>query len=399
MNRADFINELVKKVESLHKIIIANKDRNTKECRHYSYNAQTGTSIKLISHEEIEEFSDLLDLVSKYSNFSQVFSSDYIENEITITLHKTLSKPDSIQEEINLLYSKIAGNSTKKWFIISEVENIRVLNDTNFRLIDCTIKLLKEEDVPCDRQLTVVGKYSLSDFIMKPCIFTSVVAGDKEKAKNLAFQNFNHSFNLLRVYFPHFKPAIKGTLQSGRYEIYTINLENQDVSLSHSRTGDMLLQEAYLDDDLYKYLQDSGIKELESNSSITKVVKNCLHWLGIGLDEDLPSAKLLNFVTILEATLKTKSESTELKLRVADRCALLLGSNFTEKKEITKYISQIYNARSKVVHTGVIIEDQNIAEIAGAYAREVLKQLIKQNSEHQGNFEKFIEKIDDKKYL
>ncbi len=399
MNKIGFINELTKKVKLLDEAIIANKDKSAEECRHYSFNAQTGTSIKLVSHEEIEEFSDLIDFVFKYSNFSQLFSSSYIENEITITLHKTLENPDSIQEEIELLYSKLTGDSTKKWFIISEIENIRLLSDTSFSLIDCTIKFLKKDDIPCDLDFTVIGKYSLSDFLNKPCIFTSVVAGDKEKAKNLAFQNFNHSFNLLRVYFPLFKPAIKGTLQSGLYEIYTINLENHDVGLSHSRTGDMLLNHAYLDDDLYKYLQDMGIKELENNSSITKVVKNCLHWLGIGLDEDLPSAKLLNFVTILESTLKTKSESTELKLRVADRCALLLGTNFSEKKEIISYLSKIYNTRSKVVHTGVIIEDQNIAEIAGAYAREVLKQLIKQNSEHSGNFEKFIEKIDDNKYL
>ncbi|ABE52606.1 hypothetical protein [Methanococcoides burtonii] len=65
-------------------------------------------------------------------------------------------------------------------------------------------------------------------------------------------------------------------------------------------------------------------------------------------------------------------------------------------------ISKIYNARSNVVHKGKMIydvnADENIDEIAGKYARQVLKHLIYQNSEHKGDFKKFISKIDDQKY-
>lgn len=156
--------------------------------------------------------------------------------------------------------------------------------------------------------------------------------------------------------------------------------------------------EAYLNTNLYSKLIERGIENLSNNNSISKVVKECLHWYGIGLDEKMPSAKLINFVTILEAALKRNGERTELKQKVSDRCAFLLDTTFDSRKKIVKEISKIYDERSKVVHTGTIVDDQNTAVLAGGYARAVLIELIQKNSHLNGNFEKFIDELDDLKY-
>jgi len=117
--------------------------------------------------------------------------------------------------------------------------------------------------------------------------------------------------------------------------------------------------------------------------------------LTLGLDEKYPSARLLNFVTVLESTLKKDGENTELKRAVSERGAILLHEKFEDRKEVFKQLREIYDTRSKVVHTGVLIDDKNLASLAGGYARTVLIKLIKQSKDLNGNFDDFIINLDD----
>jgi hypothetical protein len=115
---------------------------------------------------------------------------------------------------------------------------------------------------------------------------------------------------------------------------------------------------------------------------------------GLGLDEKYPLARLLNFVTVLESTLKKKSENTELKISVSERGDILLYKEFEERKKAFKQLKEIYDTRSQIVHTGVLIDDKDLASIAGGYARAVLIELIKQSKDLNGNFDGFIMNID-----
>lgn len=396
LNESEFISEVIEKIKYLLKAAILNKESNIRQSFRFSHNAKTNTKIIFCTFEEIDYLNNFIHFILNYNNFNNVYSTKYLDEQIINILHSTLDDTGTVPSEVKLLYDKLKKDSRKKWFILSEIANIKVSASSSFRLIDCTIKMLSKEDIPLG--VKDISTYSIKECIAKPCIFTTVIAGDVEKAKNLAFQNFSQSFNLLRLYFPFLKPAIKGMLHSGNYTIYSFIIGEEKVNVLNSTSGDSKFQPIYLNETVYSYLQYSGINDLENNNSITKVVRNCLHWYGMGLDEELQSAKLLNYITVFESVLKKQSESTELKQRVSDRCALLLKTTFTERKMLAEHISKIYNERNKVVHTGVIINDENIAETAGFYAREVLIQLIKANAECKGNFEEFINNIDDKKY-
>ncbi|MCD6573943.1 MAG: hypothetical protein J7K95_07620, partial [Thermoplasmata archaeon] len=218
-----------------------------------------------------------------------------------------------------------------------------------------------------------------------------------EKAKEKALHNFMISFNLLRLYFPTFKPTLKGSLLSGMQGLVIYNETEKNVITSLSRIGDLPLNSAYLNKDLYGKLKGLGIEELRKNHEIAKVAKECLYWYGLGLDEKYPSAKLLNFVTVLESVLKRKNETTELKRAVAERGAILLYNQFEDRKEAVDQLKKIYNIRSKVVHTGTLIGDKDIAFLAGEYARMILIELIRRSREFNGNFSRFIDYIDDMK--
>lgn len=204
-----------------------------------------------------------------------------------------------------------------------------------------------DPNFPVDKKK--LGGIKEFDYLHKPCIYTTVKAGDAERANMLAIENFTLSFSLLKLYAPSFKPVLKGTLLAGDRKLTSYNITTERIHNSSSTTGDLPLNHAYLDNDFYSHLKQKGIAELSTNSSITIVVKQCLYWYNMGLEEELPSAKLLNFVTILESSLKKKAERDELKQRVADRCALLLENKFEERKKIVDDISDIYKIRSKVV--------------------------------------------------
>lgn len=397
ISKDEFLNDLEIKVISFAKILESNKHKHERALMS-SESAIYGTYIKIFTFDELEEFNKILSFVLTYSPIGKKFSKIYIEKEIINILHKVLVDIASVSFELKAFYSDLINNSNDEWFIISELENIRLLNTTPFQLLDSTMKIINKLDLPFDEE--EFEKIRGFDYVMKPCVYTIVKAGDVDKAKMLATRNFVLSFSLLRLYAPDFKPFLKGTLITGSRDLSSYNTKKKIIDSSSSKTGELPLNHAYLDSELYSRLEEKGISALTDNNSITKVVKECLHWYKIGLEEEeLPSAKLLNFVTILESALKRKGEQDELKQRVADRCALLLASTFEDRKKIVTNITEIYKLRSKVVHTGAIIEDTDFAELAGAYARAVLIELIQKNSEYGGNFERFIDDIDDKKYL
>jgi len=140
---------------------------------------------------------------------------------------------------------------------------------------------------------------------------------------------------------------------------------------------------------------ESGIGKLQKESTISKVVKECLYWYGLGLDEIYSAAKLVDFVTVLESTLKKKGETTELRRTVSERGAVLLNNSFDDRKTAFEQLKKIYDLRSKVVHTGALIDNKDLAIMAGSYARAVLIALIEKSEEFNGNFEEFINYIDD----
>ena len=83
--------------------------------------------------------------------------------------------------------------------------------------------------------------------------------------------------------------------------LYLIFLEAvflDQTDLGISKDNNHFLVDARIGKDNYELLVDTGIKELEKDTAITKVVKDCLYWFGLGLDEKHPSAKLLSFVTV-----------------------------------------------------------------------------------------------------
>lgn len=372
-----------------------NKPHSFRNTLFQSANLKDKTNVVALNYSELEIFEKPINYLLKQKQISERYSKTFIRSKITDINHKLIKDESKIKEYIRDLLKELF-ELPKEYFIISKIENIRILDDLEYEIINSKIKIIQESDLPFKKEnLKILGRNF--GIINEPCIFTKVMAGDDEKAKEMSLHNFLISFALLKLYAPHFKPFIRGNLLSGNQELIVFNKTKKSLSPHLSRTGNLPLNHAYLNKKFYDELKRKGISELRKDNDISKIAGACLYWWGLGLEEKNPSAKLINFVMVLESSLKRKEEMTELKRAVSERGAILLGKDFTERKKIYRDLNKIYDIRSKIVHTGVLKGDHDFANLAGSYAKEILITLISSSKRLDGNFEKFIEEIDDKK--
>lgn len=432
MNQKEFAKEFESQINDFCQMIYNNKPNQLGNLkRSFSFDYQNDVIIS--SMEQLDKFNHIINDITYYVDFKGRFSSEYIEEEVIRLLHKLLDDSTRASVYLQELYTNLYDKSDHEWFIITQLNNIELKKTTPFKLIDSTMKIMFQEDfleestaIKHKRQDQSVTNLlnmfllpdSLDNWILKPCIYTNVKAGDKFKARDFAIDNFNTSINLLRLYFPNYKITIEGYISLSDNPINNSqNIISYDKTEGFRNLSPLKILPRFLklDIELYKELEKLGIHNLSDNSEISKRIKECLYWYGLALDTSFLSAKLLNYVTILEHILKIKDEKTELSQRIADRCALFLETDFKKRKDICEKIKDIYDLRSNIVHSGDIfdknpmdkkpkkkIEDLRsnleLVNRAAEYARSVLLKLIKENNRFNGDFNAFIYELDDMKY-
>ena len=337
---------------------------------------------------------------------SEKYSDEFIVREFFTLYRKLLFESGSkgtiaiddsnINTHMENLISKLLDSQEETFHFVSEVYNLEMGDDQEYRFIDSTIKILKQEDLShIDKKLQEHGR----DLIGKPAILTKVQAGEGDfaKAKERAFYNFKLSLYLLRLYFPYAKPVLKGCLTNEDQLFIGYGKRSKICYRDTVPEGNSRSYPAFLDSEKYGDLVNEGITALEKDCSISKVAKDSLYWFGLGLDEEYLSAKLVDFTLVLESVLKKKDEQTELRRAIVERGAILLFNTFEDRKNAAKELKDIYDVRSKVVHTGTTIVNENIVSTAEEYARKVTKKLITKSEEFNGDFDKFIDYLDDTK--
>jgi len=391
MNKKELKEKLLHKISEVIPIIRKNNDTKNLHKAVYSLSTKNGLVIARNFSEKKK-----LDAPAKYllgiKEIRKKYSEDYIENTLLDCYDVLLSDEHAINACIKKIVDGLLDSKIRDYLVISELENIELIDDQEYGFIDSTIKILKKDDVPFN---TASIRLPRTDILNKPGIITKVRAGEKEKAKEIALHRFLVSLNLMRLYVPSYKPTLKGGLRSSIQSLMLHDYTEKSVLVDSERVGDTILKRAKLSSEIYNKMLKSGIDELKKENSISKVLKECLYWYGMGLDESHPATRLIDFVTVLESALKKKSEMTELRRAVSERGAVLLSDNFKDRKKAFKALKKIYDLRSKVVHTGAVIDNKDMASLAGSYARAVLLILIERSKTFNGNFEEFINHIDD----
>lgn len=402
MDKEKNIRNLVVQVTELYKSFNEKSKSSNAHCYPSFYSCIYGNEIRFADDEDINAFNGIIKSIFSHNKFYEAFSEYYISEQIVQLFHKIIKNDEKIYEYVENLFDNLIETSNTEWDIISKMDDVEALESCSFQIIGCTIKLLNKSDLPHE----INSK--CEDYIGKTCIFMKVQAGDSEKARNIALDRCSTCYNLLRLYTHNFKMSLKGMLVTGNQNLIIRNISKKNSYgtikpsldyLCNSEGEPIILKSVTLSDRLHKELEQDDIQYLSTLNPITNVVKDSLYWFGLGLDATMKSAKLINFTTVLESALKKNDETTELKQRISDRCAFLLGDDYETRVKIHEDISSIYSNRSKIVHRGTLIKDQDIVNLAGFYAKSVLIKLIQENRNFNGNFSEFIKEIDRKKFM
>lgn len=423
MTEKQFIDKFKPRIDDFCKKISNNKRHQPENLMSFS-DSNYQNEVIISSMDQVNEFYSIIDDITFYPDFNWNFSNEHIEIKVVELLTRLLNDYTKDNVHIKKLYMDLNNGLNNEWFVVTQLNNIELKKTYPFKLIDSTIKLMSKKDFLTESTVIQLKpeEESETSFFNKfvefntqswteiPCIYTSVKAGDQFKAKELAINNFNISLNLLRLYFPHYHVTIKKpTITS--FDILSYNKTKGHRNLSKKDKSPRTLVFDIKD---YQDLEKKGIINLSDTSDISDVIKECLYWYGLALDTSFPSAVLLNYVTVLEHSLKDNN-SHELSQRIADRCALFLGNDFENRKEICKTVKHIYDLRSKVVHSGNMLNKKplkngsekelnklksnlELTSFAGDYAKYTLMKLINENSRLNGDFEQFIHELDDMKY-
>ena len=186
-------------------ILKANEDKGSREKALFCSYSRTGkTSFKILDYREQEKFYAPIRYLLSLKIISSKYSETWIKNRIEILYHETLAGKDNFYHLIKELIDSLVKWPNKKYCVWSGIENIQVLDDGAYRLIDATIGILKKDGIPVHEEhvrLIIDFKEELK-LLDKPSIYAEVEAVDDFKAIEMASDKFMLSFNFLRLYFP-----------------------------------------------------------------------------------------------------------------------------------------------------------------------------------------------------
>jgi hypothetical protein len=353
----------------------------------YDANNSTKTVVRAFDNNEEQTLFEPVKILSTNKTISSKYSDEFIRKTVIDHYHDLLLKKEEYHHAERLL--ALFETEAKEYTIISEIENIEVIDEGEYEFLDCTIKKLCEEDVKETGKFLLPKKESMMG---KNIIVTKVKAGDSEKASEFAIKNFRTSLSLLRVYFIFLETDLKGCLLTGRRDL--IIIEESKQIFRASMVGTKNYNKIHLNKALYDQLAQEGIIFLQKRSSIRNVIETSLYWYGAGLREENPAARILNFITVLEAILKKPQENTEITRTISERGALLLHSHPMGREVVRKHLRDIYRTRSKIVHNGKLDVDKDHANYSAGYAQAIIKELIRRSPAFNGNFNDLIDYLD-----
>lgn len=383
---------LVARFREIEPVLRANNNPSREGFALIEHKTDSDSWVKF-TQEQVKLFNSMVSDILKQDGLSEKFSAYFVEKQVLDCCHRILSGTN-VEDSVSELV-RVFSRSITEFIIFSLIDNVEFQTQDVFEVIDSTIKVFVEDDIPSTAQAEM---FRHSGLIGRPAIFTKVSAGEIEKAKEMALRNFTLSLTLLRLYRFGTRPFLRGDfISSRRQELINYNITQDSFGASTSTPNLFVERLLILDDSLRSQVMANEVKELKANTQFSQVMKSCLYWYGQSLDENEYPAKLVKAVAVLECALKRGSEITELARAVRERGAILIAPNFKTRKEVCKALGNIYDERSGVLHAGESDTNRNLSFRAMGFARLVIIKMLEHSARYSGDFDKFITELDDAK--
>ncbi len=341
----------------------------------------------------------VLNVISIKNYIPQFIIESYCLDFIGHLAKKDRTEDDEILREIDRLLTKLESR-VNEMNVIIPLENIK-LKDIESIEIGNAVLLNPDKVSKIFNNSAILKDISKGPFF--PTISHEIqnrvcacieVKYDSQEIYNAAIIKIEPIINVLRIYAcfnsniifhspisaPKIKIGISGTAN---------NAKNMMVSFKQGKgwgarvraTGypKLILDNEFLEmikiNYKFKYIHNLLCKEYNSLSNFEKQILIAVRWIGLGIDEDIGTDKIIKFAIALECLLLDKEDNSKSN-PLAKRCAYILGNNSKERHDKKKRVKYLYDVRSRVVHEGFnFVKDEDIFEFQNLVIECLLRLL------------------------
>jgi hypothetical protein len=151
------------------------------------------------------------------------------------------------------------------------------------------------------------------------------------------------------------KIGICGSVNSARRHIISY-IPGEAKGMKSSGIGHiprLIVNKEFLDDikNNYKFQYIEYILNKKKTSKYENQILRAIRWIGLGIDDDIGTDKIIKFSIALECLVLTRNDKSKTEA-LAERCAYILGKSSKERQDIPNEVKYFYDLRSDIVHDG-----------------------------------------------
>jgi len=200
------------------------------------------------------------------------------------------------------------------------------------------------------------------------------IAGETQKAQNIALFKVESSLNILRLFDFRRHIGIQSEFFTafGREDIYYQNLRTKAVGSSHGGPPPARYFPFVVDKTKLDLMRKKGkLSEFDKllrgqlSTKLAKKIAMSIHWYGLAVKDKKEVDRFVKLIVALESLLLGKKDRLK-KQSLKDRVAFILGKDKTTRKDMYELVDQMYSIRGEIVHEGKhdISEEDTSALIA-----------------------------------
>lgn len=180
---------------------------------------------------------------------------------------------------------------------------------------------------------------------------------------------FNQNIiSLSPINAPKIKIGISVTSNNAERIMVSFNQGEYRGSItSRENYPELILDKEFLERINNKFRSLNDILCKDSLTNFEKQILTAVRWIGLGIDENTGTDKIIKFAIALECLLLDSRDNSKSN-SLAKRCAYILGNNAEERQNKKIRVKNLYDLRSRIVHDGyndvneeAIYEFQNLA--------------------------------------
>lgn len=373
-----------------------------------------------LSNDAYISFNDMIGKIIKHKDFSQRFSSKYIDKKVKRILAKLLvGDAPCLEDEISgllselsnfnqerVVYLKVEGITLSACFELGRVRFVPgdecLLSEMKAKAISI-IETTKNNDESKNSYFKLFEQQAESEF-RGHCVGVVAVNAEPGRAFEIAKEEVRRAVDLLRFSSKAIYP-LKEDVRIGlkgdhpKTNRQGLIFSGSEINSQGDSVGSNLFFE--INQDSLERMSAIGVFEVSNAlkkkqaSNFEESIIKSIHWFSVALTQQENSNSFLFLIVALESLFKAE-RGNSIGGTVAESVAFLISDNLAGRKKIVALVREYYGKRSGVAHGGnKTISDSdlyNLINIAGSAIMVAIDKISKFSSQAQ-----FMGWIEDQK--